>query len=110
MSSGSDDEVVLFTLVLFALPLIYRLVRLARAPSVAEMLVCGSIAGFCTFCLTMLIDCGDLAYTATVIRSPGLAGGLAALPLSVVFMVLARLSRRPDSTSASGRTGRSGRG
>ncbi|MGD9919701.1 MAG: hypothetical protein AB7U46_16975 [Paenirhodobacter sp.] len=91
MSSGSDDDAMLFAFALFILPLTIRILRAWRRIARVELVVFGLCAFVSCVALWLAsLDCASIFYTAFIVPDPALAGALVALLLSTVTLVSLR--------------------
>ncbi|MHA3915378.1 hypothetical protein [Halovulum sp. GXIMD14793] len=87
LSSGSDDNVMIFVFVIFVVPMSLRVLRVSRSVAFYERMslwVC--IAVTCAVLFIASLDCASIFYTAFVVPDMLLASALIALPLVAVLL------------------------
>ncbi len=91
MSSGSDDDAMIFAFVVFVVPLTIRILKprdgITNFESVAFFL-CAFAACFALWLASL--DCASIFYTAFVVPDVALAGALGALALSTAMLTCLR--------------------
>ena len=91
MSSGSDDDAMIFVFALFIVPLIARVSRLRRGITHIELVMFSACAFAGCFSLWLAsVDCASIFYTAFVVPDFALASALMALALSTASLAVLR--------------------
>ena len=89
-SSGSDDQVSTIVFLLCLLPILFRLMRFWKSPSNLEVIFALGLHLILYASLLLMVECGDVLYTAFAIGDGRLASLVVLPPLSVLVMLLAR--------------------
>lgn len=88
-SSGSDDDAMILAFTWFLVPIVLRILRLAREVARLEafaLCVCQVLAIFALWLASL--DCASIFYTAFIVPDPFLAGVLISLPGSLVALLI----------------------
>ncbi|MCU1126875.1 hypothetical protein JAK51_11675 [Stenotrophomonas maltophilia] len=98
LSSGGDDDVMIMAFIVFALPLVLRVIRLLCRVGVYEVwlfYICVAFVGFSLMLASL--DCADVFYTAFVLPDPALAAALLAIPVAALVLAYLRAKSRPTA-------------
>lgn len=89
---------MIMAFVVFALPLVLRVIRLLCRVRVYEVwlfYICVAFVGFSLMLASL--DCADVFYTAFVLPDPALAAALLAIPVAALVLAYLRAKSRPTA-------------